>query len=137
MKRIRLFALLLAAACVAACAGQGAANAFTESHWVLTSLNGSSEIGAALDGKDITLDFTEGQRVAGSAGCNQYNAGYTLQGQALSFHQPVSTLMACMPEKVMENETAFLQALAAVTEVQLSGDTLTLTGGGHTLVFNR
>lgn len=137
MKHSLLLTLLIGAVLASACAAQPTQAQAPDGSWTLVSLDGSTEIGADAGGKDITLQFIEEGRVAGSAGCNQYNAAYTVDGAAISFVQPVSTLMACQPELVMQNEAAFLQALTMVTSFELSADTLTLTGGGHTLVFGR
>lgn len=136
MKQSLLLTLLLAAL-LSACAASPAGSSEPQGSWVLASLDGSTEVGAAMGGKDITLEFIGDGRVAGSAGCNQYNASYTLNGSSISFLQPASTLMACFPEIVMQNEAAFLQVLTAATEFELVGDTLTITGGGHALVFTR
>lgn len=130
MKNSLLIAMLLGLLLVA-CAAQPQPN--LEGNWVLTSLDG-----AQMDGNpDITLQFGEDGRAGGSGGCNHYGADYNLSGSRISFGQPMSTLMYCEPEAVMQNEATFLQALVAASELQLSGNTLTLSGGGHTLVFTR
>jgi len=128
-------AMVLISLLLVACAAQPQAT--LEGTWVLTSLDGNTQVGAVVGGRDITLEFGEDGRAGGSGGCNGYGADYSLNGNAVQFMQPISTMMYCEPEAVMQNEAAFLQALVAVGEFQLSGDTLTLSGGGHTLVFTR
>lgn len=129
--------MLLGAVLLSACAGVSQSPELGGDAWVLTSLDGTTEVGGAIGGNDITLQFGEDGRAGGSGGCNQYGAGYTVSGNTVTFEQAVSTLMYCEPEQVMQNEAAYLQALALVGEWQIQGSTLTLTGGGHTLVFTR
>ncbi|UYN89216.1 MAG: META domain-containing protein [Anaerolineales bacterium] len=136
MKTILIMAML-GAILLSACAATPQSPALGGGAWVLTSLDGNSQVGSAAGGNDITLQFGEDGRAGGSGGCNQYGAGYTVSGNSVSFEQPVSTLMYCEPDQVMQNEAAYLQALTMVGEWQISGNTLTLTGSGHTLVFTR
>lgn len=60
-----------------------------------------------------------GDRAYGNAGCNHWFAGYSLQGQRLSFSQAGSTRRACAPA-LMEQESRFLQALATVERWDIS-----------------
>lgn len=136
MKTMLTF-VLLGALALSACASVPQSHELGGGTWVLTSLDGNSQVGSAADGNDITLQFGEDGRAGGSGGCNQYGADYTVSGNMVSFDQPVSTLMYCEPELVMQNEAAYLQALTMVGEWQINGNTLTLTGGGHSLVFTR
>ena len=46
-------------------------------------------------------------------------------------------MMFCAEEGVMEQERAYLEALAAVERLELSDDTLRLSGGGQVLVYTR
>ncbi|MCW5873291.1 MAG: META domain-containing protein [Anaerolineales bacterium] len=133
---MKLFIALLLVSLLVACAAQPQAS-LDEGTWVLTSLDGNTQVGMVVGGRDITLEFGEDGQSGGSGGCNGYGAGYTVSGNTVSFEQPFSTLMYCEPELIMQNEAAYLQALSLVNGYQISGTTLTLTGGGHTLVFNR
>jgi putative lipoprotein len=47
-------------------------------------------------------------------GCNSYGASYTLTGEGATVGQGISTMMACAPA-IMGQEQAFLKALDAVT----------------------
>lgn len=137
MKTMLTMMLLMAALLLSACAGAPQSPQLAGSAWVLASLDGNTQVGSGIGGKDITLQFGEDGRAGGSAGCNQYGAGYTVSGNTVAFEQAVSTLMYCEPEAVMQNEAAYLQALTMVGEWQIEGNTLTMTGGGHMLVFSR
>jgi heat shock protein HslJ len=127
---LSLFAVVL----LSACAPSGGELAGTE--WRLISLDGNTQIGEAIGGRAITLVF-EDNEAGGSAGCNSYGGNYTSGAGDISFSQLISTLMACEGEGIMEAEQAFLAALNAADRYELSDSGLTISGGGHTLVFSR
>jgi heat shock protein HslJ len=100
--------------------------------WSLTSLAGD----AVLAGAPITASF-DGEVVAGSAGCNQYSGGYVVDGLAVALEGPIAvTLMAC-ETAIMDQETAYLAALAGAARFSMSGDTLTIESGSGDLTFER
>jgi heat shock protein HslJ len=76
------------------------------------------------DRAPATVRFEEG-RVSGRAGCNQYSGYLQAAGAALRASELRSTRMAC-PPPVMEQETRFLAALAAVRTARHEGDRLML-----------
>jgi heat shock protein HslJ/uncharacterized lipoprotein YbaY len=79
--------------------------------------------GAALPadaGVTLVIDAPLG-RVFGKGGCNNYNAGFTLTGEGLSFSPAASTMMAC-PEDQMAREQAFHQALASIDGFDIGAD---------------
>lgn len=135
MKKLTLVLSILLAIALAACAAPSSGLAGT--NWTLTSLDGSTQVGEAAGGAAITLEFGADGHAGGSAGCNNYGSDYTVSDGGISFTAPVSTLMACLDQLVMENEAAYLQALIEIDSYALSGNRLTLTGGEHTLVFSR
>lgn len=67
---------------------------------------------------------TEGQRVAGSDGCNRIMGSFQLDGVRLSFGQLAGTKMACLDG--MEQADAFTRALAQVAAWRVDGAVLTL-----------
>jgi heat shock protein HslJ/membrane-bound inhibitor of C-type lysozyme len=71
-----------------------------------------------------TVRFEQG-RVSGRAGCNQYSGYLQAAGDALRVSETRTTRMACSPP-VMEQETRFLAALAAVRTARREGDRLVL-----------
>lgn len=89
----------------------------------------------AVAGTEVALEFRDGT-AAGSAGCNQYTAPYSLEGAALNIEDPVSTKMFCEPEGVMEQEQRLLSWLAEAETAQVHGGQLWLVlGDGRALVF--
>jgi heat shock protein HslJ len=94
--------------------------------WQLVAYAQEGSLVDVLPGAEITAEFAEGQ-VAGSAGCNRYMGGYTVEDGTLTFGLVASTRMMCgAPEGVMEQETGYLAALAGVNAYRVSGDGLDL-----------
>jgi heat shock protein HslJ len=100
--------------------------------WVLVDGSGPSGEIEVPDGWRITLVFDE-DRLHGQA-CNNYGGGYTLDGNRISFTPLYMTEMAC-EDPMMSAESAYHAALAAVTEVERSADSLVLRGAGAELNF--
>lgn len=93
--------------------------------WELVSGEADGKPIPMLDSHPITIEISE-DGAGGTAACNQY-FGTPSDG----FGQ---TEMACFPQEVMDSESAFLAALARVTESG-AGEQLVLTGDGVELVF--
>ncbi len=96
-------------------------------HWVLERLDRDQPV---LTGTIITADFAEGQ-VAGSAGCNSYNASVSSDGgQNLAVGPAISTQMAC-GQAVMDQELAYLTALQGATRWSYQPGQLAVTYSGE------
>lgn len=83
----------------------------------------------------ITVNF-EGDRLNGSAGCNNYMGTFTADGDVLILGPLASTRMMCPPE-IMEQEDRFLALMATVETADITFDgTLVLAPAtGLALVF--
>jgi heat shock protein HslJ len=95
---------------------------------VLAYNNGQGGVVSVLGGTTLTAEFNTQGQVAGSAGCNQYSAGYERDGSsALTISVGTSTMMACAePAGIMEQEAQFLQALTTVATYRMDGNQLEL-----------
>lgn len=143
MKKITFSILVLTALILGAC-GSATPTPLTDNElqgtsWVLVSIAGNDQVGEAIGGQAVTLNFASDTAVDGSGGCNGFGGNYRsdVRSTTVSFTNLVSTLMACEAEGVGEIESQYLTALGVATDYELSGDTLTITGGGHILVFAR
>jgi heat shock protein HslJ len=94
--------------------------------WLLETLNGKPPV----SGTAITLTFGAGSRLAGSDGCNQYNAAYTVDGSALTVKQPIATTMMACADDVMRQGSAYIEALGKVATYKLNGQSLSLSDSG-------
>ena len=139
---IMSFLLLLA---MAACTPSGSAGdvepdvesgaSLEGTSWVLDEFGPENELTAVLPNTPITLNFADGG-INGAAGCNSYFAEVTFEGDGtLSVGLVGSTLMACLDEEVMQQESDFLAMLAEVTGYTLRGNRLTLHTENGSLAF--
>lgn len=102
--------------------------------WRLVSIDGHP----ALAGVRVTAIFEdEADRVAGSAGCNQYFGSAAVKGERLEVGGLGSTKMFCTTDGVMPQEGAYLDALGKATAYRLTGTELQLgpAPGVVTLVY--
>jgi heat shock protein HslJ len=103
--------------------------------WVLTAFGPNDNQTAVLPGTELTLNF-DGEQINGLAGCNSYFADVTIEEDGtLSTGLVGSTLMACLDEDVMQQESEFLAALAEATGYTLRGNRLTLHNENGSLEF--
>lgn len=73
-----------------------------------------------------TLAFGASGRVAGTASCNSYSAGYLLTGEGLTVTMPISAMRSC-EAPYMAQEALFLEILRGVNRFEVTADgTLTL-----------
>ena len=100
--------------------------------WTATGVNngtGGLESNAAMEA--ITAEFGSDGTLSGFAGCNNYNATYTLTADdAISITGISTTRMACA-EPAMTVESQYLAALERAAAYELSGDTLRLRDAGR------
>jgi heat shock protein HslJ len=136
---------LVLAVVIAACSASGlfGGSSFTDlrtvqdATWVLQAYGSANALTPALSDSRVTLVFDFDEKSAeGNAGCNHYSTSFTLRGSKLDFTEAMSTLMACTPENIMEQETLYLTLLGQVESYQIDEDSLILlTENGSTLHF--
>lgn len=113
--------LFLLAACQPAAEPETAVD-LAGTSWVLSSLSGNPPLADTT----VTLEFGTNGSVAGSDGCNRFTTGYTQNSAKLTITQPgASTMMAC-PDPVMNQASAYMTALAAVTAFTATDSELAL-----------
>jgi heat shock protein HslJ len=99
--------------------------------WLLNTLIDSAGTeGTLLANSQITAEFDEAGTLAGSAGCNRYQASYSANQGTLTVDPALSTRKFCVePEGLMDQETHYLAALRTVTAYAVENDQLTLLNG--------
>jgi heat shock protein HslJ len=121
----RTVVVLLAAALVASGASAAAAlvaappSPLEGTAWVLAELPHQR-----LEGRAATLRFAAG-RVLGFDGCSSFRESYAALGAGLQIDEPVSTLMACPPERLQQVE-GFRAALGRAAGYRSDGVVLLL-----------
>lgn len=106
--------------------------------WVVeTYLNAGGEMVEPLAGRELTATF-DLERVSGESGCNNYFAGYVVDGNTLTISQAGSTMMACEPAELMQQEADFLAALQSAATYTIDGDRLLIANAdGETVLAFR
>ncbi|PRP67057.1 META domain-containing protein [Nonlabens agnitus] len=99
-------------------------------------LNGSYNV-TQLNGTTVnnnqTINFNGlGKTVSGNAGCNTYNASFTIETYQLTIGDVALTRKSC-PDMKAEND--FLAALDKVTSYQKTDGTLNLLDANNTIVI--
>ena len=101
--------------------------------WTLTSYGPADAPAQLVENAPITINFSE-SGVGGRAGCNTYGGSFTFDNDTIRFSEMVRTMMAC-DGPTMEQEDAFLNALATTSTYEVSGSQLTINYDGGVLVF--
>ena len=85
----------------------------TSGVWKATGVNnGKGGVASILRGTELTIRFGEDGRVSGSSGCNSFSGSYELKDDQIKFSPLAGTRKMCSePEGIMDQESAFLQAL--------------------------
>lgn len=110
-------------------------NGLAGTSWILQEYGAEDAPQTVLENAPITLIVdAEGQQVSGSASCNSYSGGLTVEGSSFSVGMLISTEMACA-ESIMQQEQAFFKALTSVKTFELSEGQLILSGAGQRLIF--
>jgi heat shock protein HslJ len=108
----------------AGCAPMNASNGgtLTGQTWVLTELAGQPLVADS----GISASFNADGSVSGSAGCNRYNGTYTTSGDSITFSVNMAMTMMMCEQAVMDQESAYINALGEAKTFSISGDQLSL-----------
>ncbi|MGE5602471.1 MAG: META domain-containing protein, partial [Nitrososphaerales archaeon] len=94
--------------------------------WLMTAYNnGKGGFQSAMTGVEVTAVFDDKGQVSGNAGCNSYNAPYTVDSDKIKIGPAVTTRKAC-EAAIMAQETAYLNALTKAATYKVEGTKLTL-----------
>jgi len=111
-------------------------SALTGSTWLaITYNNGNQAVVSLINGTEITAVFGADGSLTGSAGCNNYTTTYILNGSSITIEPAATTRKFCgEPTGLMEQETAYLQALEIAKTYAVSGNQLTLKGESGNII---
>jgi heat shock protein HslJ len=131
MNKHGTIAVLLAALLLSACTGSLAPGFTLEgSAWILTHIQGNP----ILPGTTPTLSFDSGQ-VSGNGSCNSFGGEYKQSGRQLTIGTLMSTMMACMPAGLMDQEQAYLAALQAAAGFTVEAGRLKISDSTGTVIL--
>ncbi len=99
--------------------------------------NGKQAVTSVLAGATLTASFGADGTLSGSAGCNNYNGPYKVDGRQISIGPLASTKKACAdPAGVMDQEMQFLAALQSAATYRVEGNRLELRTADGALAAN-
>jgi len=89
--------------------------------------NGRQAVVGALAGTEVTAIFGADGNLTGTAGCNNYRTGFTVDGNNITIKPAATTRMACAePEGIMDQEAEFLRALESAATYKIDRQQLWL-----------
>ncbi len=105
--------------------------------WEATGILRGDAFASPIAGTEITATFSDEDELSGSAGCNTYTATFTIDGGAIEITPPAATRKLCKgPAGVMQQESAYFEALASATGYRIDGKTLQLSSADGTRVVD-
>ncbi len=104
--------------------------------WVVTGHNnGRGGVVSSIISTEMTTAFGADGTVGGSAGCNQYSAGYQVDGNGISIGLPMTTRQFCAePEGIMEQGQEYLTALGTAATYRMTGDRMEMRSAEGSIV---
>jgi len=101
---------------------------------VISYNNGKQAVVSVAAATKLTASFDDKGNLTGFAGCNDYSATVKTTPPKISFGPVTSTRKACStPDGVMEQEAAYLAALATAATYRLEGTKLELRTASDTI----
>jgi heat shock protein HslJ len=128
MKKLSVILILTIFLGLSSCSSVGNLNPLsllTGNNWVLNSMLGKALDPAKFAGGLPFLNFQEGGKLAGFAGCNNFNGSFNLEGTSLKLDPGAMTRKACPGN----GEKDFTSALSQVANFKVNKNKLTLLDG--------
>ncbi len=109
-----------------------------DTSWLLESHGAPDNLAQVIESTNVSLDFVRSvHRVTGSTGCNAFEGGYEVDGNALAIDYEIGSGQRCDLSAIVEQEQMFLSTLVNAQSYTLEGDMLTIDCGDRVLVFRR
>ena len=105
--------------------------------WLVTGFLNGDAFTSPLTATEITATFSEEGEVSGSSGCNTYTATSDADAGGIEISAPATTKKLCTePAGVMEQEAAYIGALASAVSYRIDGGALELSRADGTRVVS-
>ncbi len=132
MKKV-LFVIFVAGLILAACATQPSTP--VTGTWDVISYGPASNPTPTLPDLNRSVIFDGDGTINGNVGCNSFKGTYTIEGTKITFQPMVSTMLACPPDSIMQQEQAILKILNGSADFKVEGRYLTISKNDETLVM--
>lgn len=132
-----LWILSMVTLALAACSSQNTAELLRGKSWELVNIGSEENPEPVVPNSLVSLEFnfTDNQ-IGGTAGCNNYFAGFEINLDEINISAAGSTMMYCEPEELMAQETAYLIALGEAHHFSIQNGQLSIHyGEGKVLNF--
>jgi heat shock protein HslJ len=133
MKQLQITSLGLLVLLFNGCSGTASLNPLsllTGNSWVISSLMGSGLDMYKFSHALPSLDFLEGGKLAGFAGCNNFSGEFSLESTGIKLDPGAMTRKACEGN----GESEFISALSKVKNFTVGKEKLTLLDGATELM---
>ncbi len=122
---------LLTLALAACGGGPGGEADLVGTEWTVTELEGQEP----LPDTTLTATFGEDGTLSGNSGCNSFTTSYEIDGSKITVSEQIATTMMMCEEAVMDQEQAYVMALASSATYEIQDKELSLRdAGGNTLL---
>ena len=128
MRQLRFFLLGLVILFLGGCSSSASLNPMsllTGNTWELSSLMGSGIDTNKFSSGIPTLNFLDGGKLAGYAGCNNFSGGFSFEGTTIKLDPGAMTKKACPGT----GEDEFMSAFGKVKNFTVGKEKLTLMEG--------
>jgi heat shock protein HslJ len=106
--------------------------------WRLRRIGVEGADAAVLPGSNVTLTFSAENQAEGWGGCNPYGGSYVIEGDSVRFGELVRTLMDCVNDELMIQESDYLDALGSARHYSVNEGELLIeyANGSKLLTFD-
>jgi heat shock protein HslJ len=105
-----------------------------DGEWQLQAGTNQGQAIPIVAGSHVTLKIN-GAQVGGTAACNSFGGKLQRSGGTITISELIQTEMACLDDRLMASEAAYLAALPRVTTAARTGNSLVLSGPQLKLTF--
>ena len=133
LKKLILF-IVVFGLFITAC-GSSLPNTPVTGTWDIVSYGSASAPTPALPDLSRSIIFGADGKFSGNVGCNSFSGTYTIVDNNITIQQTSSTMLACPPDALMQQEEATLRILSNGAQFKLEGRFLTFTNNGETLLM--
>ena len=131
MKKTSIFAITLFI--LAACSSTSPA---ITGDWKLISYGDAAHPTPAIPNVDTSIKFDSNGQVNGNVGCNSFGGNYEVSGDKINFSSIMATLMYCEETSLQEQAVLSVFFDNLKLQIQMNGDTLTITSADGSTVVN-
>ena len=102
--------------------------------WLLISYYSGTADQPVVQGSTVSANFGANSEMAGSGGCNNYSASYTVNGSQITIGNVVSLQISCGPE-LDQQEAAYFALLPTAATYTIANGQLTISDANGQIIL--